>query len=128
MFICDLRGAPALRATTVSDYGELLDVLRGRVRELDVSFATVDATAGLPERYVQKLMGVSPSKCFGPISLGCVLGALGLRLIVVEDPEQLAKVRDRLVPREAPLPASSFGMPSSAPQKATGETEARPLI
>jgi len=38
------------------------------------------------------------------VSLGAVLGALGLRFVVEEDYEQLARVRGRLVKRKHRLP------------------------
>jgi hypothetical protein len=39
-------------------------------------------------------------KILGHISLGALLGALGIKLIVVEDPEQLERVQARLTPRK----------------------------
>jgi hypothetical protein len=42
-------------------------------------------------------------KKFGPISLGLMLEALGLALIVVEDPEALARSRRLLTHRLRPV-------------------------
>ena len=53
--------------------------------------------------------------------MACLLGALGLRLICVEDPEALALVRDRLVQRQV---AVADGMPMGAAGEATGEPAA----
>jgi hypothetical protein len=88
-----------LQATECTSYAELLDVLRRRKDELNISFETLDATAGLQSNYASKILGPHPSRRLGEISLGCILGTLGLKLIVAPDPKALAKVRDRLVPR-----------------------------
>jgi hypothetical protein len=89
--------------------------------ELNITFETLDCVGGLSPRYAQKLLGSTPTKRLGEVSLGCVLGALGLRLIVVEDPEQLARVKDRLTPREIALPVRAEMAPI-APQMAAGDS------
>jgi hypothetical protein len=91
----------------VTDYAGLLEVIRRRMRELNITFETLDVVSGVQLGYSSKILGPTPSKCFGPVSLGCVLGALGMKLVAVEDPEQLAKVRDRLTPRSLALPVRS---------------------
>jgi hypothetical protein len=90
------------------------------MRELDVTFSTIDFAGGLQDGYAQKILGKRPCKRFGEISLGCVLGAMGIKLVAVEDPAALARVRDRLAPREL-APRS---MPPVAPQLAAGESSA----
>jgi hypothetical protein len=40
-------------------------------------------------------------RTLGGMSLGCVLPALGVRLVLVEDPEALARIGSRLVKRKA---------------------------
>jgi hypothetical protein len=52
-------------------------------------------------RYTAKLFAPHPIKGFGPISLGAIIGALAVKLIVAEDEEQLQRVRSRLVKRKA---------------------------
>jgi hypothetical protein len=54
--------------------------------------------AGLPLRYTMKLLAPIPIKALGPTSMGPLLGALGLKLVVMEDTEVLEKIRRRLVP------------------------------
>jgi len=51
--------------------------------------------------YASTLLAPRPRKRIGPMSLGALLGALGLALVVVEDAAALARVRSRLVPRRA---------------------------
>lgn len=78
---------------------ELRDVLRARKDALGISYETVDDIAGLTSRYAAKLIG-SRQRNFGPRSLDAILGTLGVCLIVVEDPEQLARIQSRLVKSE----------------------------
>ena len=58
----------------------------------------MDAIAGLPTRYTQMVIGVAPRRNFGQISLDALLGAAGIMLIAVADPEALERIRNRLVP------------------------------
>jgi hypothetical protein len=86
----------------VTDYAGLLTALRQRIVEIGTHMEAVDDVAGLPLRYTAKLLSarVRPGKPnLGPISLGPLLGALGLKLALVADEDALAKVRDRLPPR-----------------------------
>jgi hypothetical protein len=54
-----------------------------------LSREALDRIAGLPSGYVSKLLSPAPMKHFGPISFGPINGALGLKLIAVEDPEAM---------------------------------------
>jgi hypothetical protein len=92
----------------VTDYAGLITALRARVDELNLTFDTLDEVAGLSDRYSSKLLtpAIKPSRTLGKMSLGAVLGALGLRLIVVEDPVALAKVQNRYRPRKYARPSS----------------------
>jgi hypothetical protein len=83
---------------------DLLDLhhaCRQRADQLNVSRQTIDEVAGLTPGHASKLLASAPSRHLGPISLGLILRALGLKLVVVDDPEALAAVRDRLTPRNA---------------------------
>jgi hypothetical protein len=93
-------GGVVLRATSVSNYTALLDCIRARKAELDISFEVLDAVSGLQSGYSAKLLAPHPARRLGEVSLACLLGALGLRLIVEPDPVALALVRDRLVQRQ----------------------------
>jgi hypothetical protein len=82
----------------VRSTADLRAIFRQRVRDLNISFETVDSIAGLPTRDTGKLLGPNPSKNFGAISFDALLGALGLKLVAVEDAEALERIRPRLVP------------------------------
>lgn len=84
---------------TVRDYAELHQALRARAEELNVSRRTLDAISGLAETHCEKILAAVPIKNLGPKSMGPLLGALGLALIVVEDPEAMARVANRMVER-----------------------------
>jgi hypothetical protein len=81
----------------VHDYAELLDALRKRLSELGTSMERVDDVAGLPSRYTSKLFAPVQIKSLGRVSMGPLLGALGLKLLVIEDPAAFARVKHRLV-------------------------------
>jgi hypothetical protein len=86
----------------VTDYRGLVTALRRRIVELGTGMESVDEVAGLPARYTSKLLStnVRPGKKnLGPLSLGPLLGALGVKLALVADEEALAKVIDRLPQR-----------------------------
>src|SRR5262245_6014051 len=84
----------------VRSYDELIIALRAHCTELGSAGETYDDVAGLPLRYTSKLLAPVPIKTLGRISLGPLLGVLGLALVVVEDAEALARIRDRLTPRQ----------------------------
>jgi hypothetical protein len=83
-----------------SDYGGFVDGLRARVAELNVAGHTIDHVAGLPAGYALKILGSRPVKRIGPRSMGDLLGALGLKAQLIEDPEAFARVAGRLIPRK----------------------------
>jgi hypothetical protein len=68
-------------------------------RKLAVSSPAVSAAAGLPDAYVCKLLSVHPTRRIGMISLGPLLGVLGVKLLVVEDQEAIARFGNKLTNR-----------------------------
>jgi hypothetical protein len=83
-----------------SDYDELITALRQRAAELNLSGADTDRLSGLPDRYSQKLLGPNQVRRLGVTSMGCFLGALALRGVLVEDRAALEKLRRRTTPRQ----------------------------
>jgi hypothetical protein len=84
-----------MNATPIESYARLIDVLRARLCELNITLPVVDQVAGLPARYSSKLLAPWPCKSMGALSLFLVLQALGLRLLLVPDDEALARLRAR---------------------------------
>jgi hypothetical protein len=82
----------------ISSEAELIEAVCARRDELELSHETIDDLAGLPDRYFSKLVGPSPDRGFGEMSLRSVLGALALGVavvVLVEDPEQAKRMRPR---------------------------------
>jgi hypothetical protein len=98
--------APRVVAS-VSHYHELLKAVRDRVAELGITHETLDAVAGLQSGYASKLLSNPPIKRMGAFLQFIVLQSLGMKLLAVEDPEQLARVQSRLVKREVARPLHS---------------------
>jgi hypothetical protein len=84
----------------VRDYDQLLAALRARAAELELTHEVLDDASGLSSGYASKLLCDPPIRHLGRISLGCFLGAVGLKLVVVEDVEALARIRPKLVKRK----------------------------
>lgn len=83
----------------VRDYSELHAALRARAEQLNVSRETIDNVAGFQQGYASKLLAGKPITIIGKWSFGTILAALGVKLILVEDPDAMARIKDRLVPR-----------------------------
>ena len=83
---------------------DVLAAMRARREELDLTLETIDEIAGWPQRYASKIFAPSPIRNLGWSSLGLGLGSLGTMLIMIEDEEQIRRVRDRWIPRERSLP------------------------
>ncbi|TYL87797.1 helix-turn-helix domain-containing protein [Bradyrhizobium cytisi] len=82
---------------------QLLQVVRERRDELDLSHDLLDCITGLQNGYVSKLLSDPPVRGFGEMSLKAVLDALGLRIgfaVIMEDQEQAERVRARWRPRK----------------------------
>jgi hypothetical protein len=88
------------RLAVITTYLDLHEALRARCSELNISRETLDNVAGLQEGYSAKLLGPHPQgsmRVLGRQSLGLVLGALGVELIMVEKPGVIARLRERVM-------------------------------
>ena len=89
----------------VRSYADLLSALRNRAEQLNISRASIGDTAGFLQGYAETIL--SGVKSLGPQSLAPFLTAMGLKLILVEDVEAVAKYASRIerrkyVPRMPP--------------------------
>lgn len=75
----------------VADYSEFLDALRHRACELKLTRERIDAISGLPDGYTSKVLCVPPMRSLGCTSFGPTLEALAVTLVLVENPEALAR-------------------------------------
>lgn len=85
----------------IRDYRDLHAALRRRADALEVSRLNLDELCGLPAGYVSKLLAPKCMKAVGPISLGALLGVMGCKLVLEEDPGAFARIRRRLKKRSA---------------------------
>jgi hypothetical protein len=81
-----------------SDYAGLLTAIRNRVNELAVNGQRFDAFAGLPDRYLSKLISPNPIRRIGMVSMGPLFNALGISAVLIENAEQTKRLRNRLKP------------------------------
>jgi hypothetical protein len=77
-------------------FAELLAVLRQRVLDLNLTYEAVDDLAGLPTRSTAKILCDPPLRRASPFVLVLVVQALGLKLLVTEDAEQMQLMQTRL--------------------------------
>ena len=80
---------------------DLHQALRDRANQLNIARETIDEIAGLTPGHASKLLAPQQIKRFGPLSRWLLLQALGLKLILVEDTEALAKIKSRMIKRNA---------------------------
>lgn len=105
---------------TVNEYTELMAALRARATELNVSRETLDAVSGLQAGYCAKLLAPVPIRAIGPSSLGPLLQALGLALIVVEDLSNFQKIEGRMRKRLRKEADADAAMPTPKRKRRRG--------
>jgi hypothetical protein len=83
----------------IDDYSALLEAVRTRIRQTNATYSVIEETSGIPNGSLAKAVGPSRTRYFGP-GLFCLLACLGLRICLIEDPQLVARYRDRLEPRQ----------------------------
>lgn len=71
----------------------LLEAFRLAFDKLGTSYRALNDIAGIAEGHAEKLLAPIPIKEFGRKSFGPILGALGIKILVVIDEPALASVR-----------------------------------
>lgn len=102
-------------AAPIRSMPELIQALRDRARELELTHETIDSVAGLQSGYASKLLAPKPIKNLGPMSFESLLGALGVAVVVIEDPEQVARISKQWTKRLRPLRTPLALPPPSIP-------------
>jgi hypothetical protein len=86
---------PAAVAQVFTSYSTLIETCRIRCNQLELSRAELDRLSGLPDGYSAKLLGRDGcgqrQKRAWPISLEALLGALGLKVILIIDEQATAR-------------------------------------
>lgn len=88
-----MTDTPSRILAEATDYTSLLDAFRARAAELGIARLEIDEIGGLASGYAAKLLGPNPIKTFGRIPL---LGALALKIVIVEDTDMLPRVAGRI--------------------------------
>jgi hypothetical protein len=83
------------RLAECRSYGELISAINTWILENGIAGEPLDELAGLPQKYSRKLLSPAPAKGLGPKSMGPLLGALGLKIIVAVDQEQFDRIKHR---------------------------------
>lgn len=68
---------------------------RARIAELGITYDTVDAIAGFPDKYTSKLLCEPPLRNFSVDSMFSLLGAIALSPALQPDDKRLEKLRKR---------------------------------
>jgi hypothetical protein len=85
-----------------NDYNGLRKALNTCREQRDLSFERMDEITGAPPGYFAKLLGPRAIRRIGLQSLGWAFGGLGIKCVVFNDPEALAKVESRFGSRDVP--------------------------
>lgn len=96
-----------MTARLLRSYDEVLEELRRRKEALNISHETLNSIAGFATGHSGKIFGKDelgrPLKGLGYKSLGDLMGALGVAILIVVDDEQQQRVQKRWQPRKRPM-------------------------
>jgi hypothetical protein len=68
-----------------NSYAGFIEIIRQQIAALDTSLEQINEAAGLPSRYLSKLVCAHAPKRFGSLSFDLVAATLGLRFVVYVD-------------------------------------------
>lgn len=91
---------PARRISEIHDLDHLQAILRDVADERGMSRLTIDAQGGLADGHASKLLALIPTKRMGPETMPKLLRALGVRLVLEDDPAALGEISDLLHGRD----------------------------
>ena len=81
-----------LELGTFTDYNGLVELLRARKAELQVSNAVLDDLCFFTSGHVDKLIGATPTKSLGAATLGILMDRLGVSGVLFVDPAKADRV------------------------------------
>lgn len=87
----------------VSDYEALVEAFRDRVEDLDTTHKQIDFAGNMLGGYSSKILSNPPIKTLGKVSMGKMLKATGMMLVLVIDDERFAPVKAMMEKRRRPL-------------------------
>jgi hypothetical protein len=74
---------------------DIAQIFRDRIHTLGITYATVDAVAGLADGYTAKVLSNPPQKAMGGRAMVLIAGALGICFVPIVDHQQSARVHAR---------------------------------
>src|SRR5689334_18640838 len=86
----------ARQIAIVRSYDELIAAMSNRAIELQITRKQLAEIAGIADGLATNALAPGASKSLGRTTLGPVLGALGLQLVVQEDEEALKRIKNRV--------------------------------
>jgi hypothetical protein len=86
----------------VDSYGGLIEAIRARIKELGVTCESLDSVTGLADGHTTKIISPRRIRVAGRISLGLLLQALNLKIVVCVDDGAAKQYRARLKPTKFP--------------------------
>jgi hypothetical protein len=111
-----------------NSYGDLIEALRRRAEQLDISRSTIDSLAGIADGLASKILGLGQSKRLGLETLGSVLQAMSLRIVVEHDDEAYESMRHRYVKRDGPHTVSASKGHAGGEKESLARVDARAAI
>jgi hypothetical protein len=103
-----MSAAPYELYRIVTDYEALQEGFIDRVEDLNVPRGEVDAAGGFTPGHASKLLCSPPIKLLGRESLGKMLKATGMALILAIDDQRFAPIKAQLVKRRRKVSAPSM--------------------
>lgn len=121
-----MRQVRAAEMTEATSYNELVAGIQAQVETLGLKLKDFDDLAGFPEGLSGKVFGMLQVKRLGPEKLFDAIRAAGLRLRLEVDPEQQAKMKERISANYLPRQANQ-ARPRHAASKASAAVLSRIL-
>lgn len=83
-----------------SDYGSLHVALRLVRERRNISFETLDEIVGAPKGYFSKVFAPKSERKITMQALGWAMNGLGVKAVLIDDPETLRQIESRLKTRD----------------------------
>jgi hypothetical protein len=81
----------------VLSYADLIDLIRGRIAELQTTCESVGALAGLADGHLKTIVAANGSKTLGSMSFTAILNTLSIKLVAyIDDQEHEQRYAHRL--------------------------------
>jgi hypothetical protein len=107
--------APRVLFSAIANHDALLEAIRKRIEELNISYETLEALAGIQSGYASKFLASPPPKRVTAFTWFLVLQALGMEMQLAENPQLAEKLRERRAKKK--LTKKAKGLPAGSTYK-----------